>query len=367
TLNYFGQGALLLQQPETISNPFYLLAPAWALAPLILLATAATIIASQAVISGVFSVTAQALNLGYLPRIRIAHSSETEIGQVYVPSMNWVLFAGTALLVLAFRSSDAMAGAYGIAISSTMLIAGVMVDMLVFFTKPKRWKLILALSLTITFIDLAFFSSNSMRIVDGGWFSIAAAIVIYALMATWHEGRRTLNWAISCDQVSAREFLRSLAELPPQRVSGTAVYLTSEASVIPRAMTQSVRFYGALHERNVLLTFVSAEAPRLAPEERISVETLAPGIYRVLARYGFMQQPNAIAALKAADKLGLAYKPEETIYIVGRDSAIVTRRAGIAMWRKRLFAFMNRNSEMAPAHFGVPMHRLIEIGSQTAL
>jgi KUP system potassium uptake protein len=367
TLNYFGQGALLLIDPAAVTNPFYLLAPAWALPPLIALATAATIIASQAVISGVFSVTTQALNLGYLPRIRVRHSSETEIGQVYVPSMNWVLFAGTVLLVLVFRSSDALAGAYGIAVSSTMLMAGLMVCMLAYMTRQVRRPVTLALLLTISLIDLAFFLSNALKFFDGGWFPVTVAIALYTLMATWHEGRRTLNWTIAREQVSPHDFLHALTTRPPQQVPGTAVYLVSEASVIPRSMTQSVRFYGAMHQRNILLTFVSADAPRLLPDERVSVETLAPGLYRVLARYGFMEQPNVIAALKGANELGLEYQPNDTVYIVGHDAAIVTAHKGMAMWRKRLFAFMSRNSQMASMHYGVPMHRVIEIGSQTAL
>jgi len=367
TLNYFGQGALLLTEPTAAANPFYLMAPAWALPPLIVLATAATIIASQAVISGVFSVTTQALNLGYLPRIRVRHSSETEIGQVYVPSMNWALFAGTVLLVLAFRSSDALAGAYGVAVSSTMLMAGIMVYMLAYMTKKDHRLLVLSLLLAISLIDIAFFLSNALKFFDGGWFPVTVAIVIYTLMITWHEGRRTLNWTIAREQVSARDFLKALATTPPQRVPGTAVYLVSEASIIPRSMTQSVRFYGAMHERNVLLTFVSADAPRLAPEERVTIETLPSGLFRVIARYGFMEQPNVVAALKGADELGLEYKPQETVYIVGHDAAIVTTHKGMPMWRKRLFAFMSRNSQMASMHYGVPMHRVIEIGSQTAL
>jgi KUP system potassium uptake protein len=367
TLNYFGQGALLLVDPTAVTNPFYLLAPPWVLPPLIALATAATIIASQAVISGVFSVTTQALNLGYLPRIRVRHSSETEIGQVYVPSMNWVLFAGTALLVVAFRSSDALAGAYGIAVSSTMLMAGLMVLMLVYMTRSNRRLPTLLLLMTITLIDIAFFLSNALKFSDGGWFPIMVAIVVYMLMVTWHEGRRTLNWTIAREQINAHDFLHGLSAQPPQRVPGTAVYLASEASVIPRSMTQSVRFFGALHERNVLLTFVSADAPRLAPEERVSIETISPGLFRVIARFGFMEQPNVIATLKRAGELGLAYEPNATVYIVGHDAAIVTSHKGMPMWRKRLFAFMSRNSQMASAHYGVPMHRVIEIGSQTAL
>jgi len=366
-LNYLGQGALLIRDPTAVESPFYLLAPSWLLPPLIMLATAATIIASQAVISGVFSVTQQALNLGYLPRIRILHSSETEIGQIYVPTMNWILFAGTVLLVLMFKSSDALAGAYGIAVSATMLMAGVMVDMLAYITQKRRRWLTLSLLSSITLIDAAFFSSNVLRIVEGGWFPIAVALIIYTLMATWNEGRRTLNWTISMEQSSSRKFLDELASNPPAKVPGTAVYLASAASTIPRTMMQSVRFHGSLHERNVILTFSSAEVPTTDAEERVSIDWLAPGLVRVTARYGFMEQPNAVAILKSADELGLPYKPEETIYIVGRDTPIVTSKRGMANWRKRLFALMARNSQMAAVHFGIPPHKTLEMGTQTPL
>jgi KUP system potassium uptake protein len=307
------------------------------------------------------------LNLGYLPRVRILHSSETEIGQIYVPSMNWILFAGTVLLVLVFRSSDALAGAYGIAVSATMLMAGVMVDMLSYITQQRRRWVTLSLLATITLIDAAFFSSNVLRVVEGGWFPIAVALVIYALMTTWNEGRRTINWTISMEQSSSQKFMEELASKPPARVQGTAVYLASAASTIPRAMMQSIRFLGSLHERNIILTFSSAEVPTIDAHERITTDTLAPGLYRVTARYGFMEQPNAVAVLKAAGELGLPYKPEETVFIVGRDTPIVTTKRGMAPWRKRLFALMARNSQLAAVHFGIPPHKTLEIGTQTPL
>lgn len=367
TLNYLGQGALVLSNPAAIDNPFYLLAPTWLLPVLILLATAATIIASQAVISGVFSVTSQALHLGYLPRVRIQHSSEKEMGQVYVPVVNMVLLIGTVGLVLIFKSSEGLAGAYGIAVSSTMLLAGIMVDMLGYITQKKRRIVTLSVFALITVIDLAFFSSNLLKFGDGGWLPVAAAVIIFSLMTTWHEGRRSLNWTVAREQVTTEEFLQGMKEHPPQRVPGTAVFLASEASGIPRAVTQSLRFYGALHGRTILLTFVSAEVPRLAPEECVQVEELAPGLLRVVVRHGFMQQPSVLRALKAAEAHGVEYRPAETIYVVGRETALVTSRSGMSKWRKRLFGFMSRNSQMAPAYFGLPAHRTLEIGTQTAL
>jgi KUP system potassium uptake protein len=237
TLNYFGQGALLLSDPAAIQNPFYLLAPTWLLAPLIVLATAATIIASQAVISGVFSVASQALNLGYLPRLRILQSSATAIGQIYVPSANWILFAGTVVLVVAFGSSEELAAAYGIAVSATMLLAGGMLALLAYIQQRQHRFAMLTLLAVISVIDVAFFCSNSLRVFEGGWIPILIAALVYAIMATWREGRRLLNWTIARGQLPTAEFLALLESNPPNRAPGTAVYLTSEASAIPRPLT----------------------------------------------------------------------------------------------------------------------------------
>jgi KUP system potassium uptake protein len=367
TLNYFGQGALLLNDPAAIQNPFYLLAPSWLLAPLVVLATAATIIASQAVISGVFSVASQALNLGYLPRIRILQSSATAIGQIYVPSVNWILLLGTALLVVGFGSSEALASAYGIAVSATMSLAGLMLVVLTYIRQREHRIAMVTLLVAISVIDLAFFCSNGLRVVEGGWIPVVMALLVYTVMATWREGRRLLNWSVAREQTPTADFIKGLESDPPNRVPGTAVYLTGEASIIPRPLIQQVRFQRSLHERSIVLTFVRTEVPRLTPEERVEVETLASGIYRVVARYGFMEQPDAIAALRLADEQGLEFDPGSTVYVVGRNTPIVTGRRTMAMWRKRLFALMARNSQVAYRYFGVPTHRLLEVGGQTEL
>jgi KUP system potassium uptake protein len=367
TLNYFGQGALLLANPAAIQNPFYLLAPSWLLAPLIVLATAATIIASQAVISGVFSVASQALNLGYLPRLRIVHSSPAAIGQIYVPSVNWVLLAGSLLLVVGFGSSEALAGAYGIAVSATMLLAGIMILVFGYIHQQEHRIATLALLVAISLVDLAFFCANSLRVFEGGWIPLVLGLGVYTLMATWREGRRLLNWNVAREQSSTADFLKGLASDPPHRIAGTAVYLTSEASVIPRSLMQQVRLQRSLHERSIILTFVRTEVPRLTRDERVAVETVAPGIHRVIARYGFMEQPDAVAALRLAEEQGLAFEAGRTVYIVGRNTPIVTGRRTMAMWRKRLFALMARNSQVAYRYFGVPTHRLLEVGGQTEL
>lgn len=367
TLNYFGQGALLLSNPEAISNPFYLLAPGWLLPVLIIFATAATVIASQAVISGVFSVTRQALNLGYLPRLRILHSSQQEIGQVYVPSVNWLLFFGTMSLVLGFQSSSALAGAYGIAIASTILIDGILVIMLLCVRKSPHYRPIVWVLSFIAVIELAFFLSNLLKFDDGGWLPVAVAILVYTLMSTWQEGRRTLNWVIEKEQMPEREFLSLIDKDPPYRVEGTAVYLASEAAGMPRALLNNLRFNRVLHSRNILLTFVRPEVPFVPPSERIEVRNLAPGLCRIIARYGFMETPDTTSALRAAEEKGVEYTPEQTVYVVGRENPVFAVGSGMPLWRKRLFALMGRNSQLAGLHFGVPAHRTLEVSSQVKL
>jgi KUP system potassium uptake protein len=366
-LNYFGQGALLLEHPSAISNPFYLMVPGWLLPVIIVLATAATVIASQAVISGVFSITRQALNLGYLPRLRVQHSSEEEIGQVYVPTLNWMLFAGTMTLIIVFQSSSALAGAYGIAISSTMLIDSILVIMLLRVRQEPRRRLKMAALGLVVLIETAFFLSNSLKFDDGGWLPIAVAVLAYVLMTTWQEGRRTLNWLVAKDQMPVRDFLALIEKDPPVRVEGTAVYLASEAGGMPRALLNNLRFNRVLHERNILLTFVRPEVPFVGAENRVEIQNLGDGLCRIIARYGFMESPNVVAALRAAEEAGVPYEPEQTVYVVGRENPVFAVGSGMPLWRKRLFAFMGRNSQLAAIHFGVPSHRLLEVSSQVRL
>ena len=366
-LNYFGQGALLLEHPSAISNPFYLMAPAWLLPLIIVLATAATVIASQAVISGVFSITRQALNLGYLPRLRVLHSSEEEIGQVYVPTVNWLLFAGTMTLILVFQSSSALAGAYGIAIASTMLIDSILVIMLLRVRQEARRGLLMAVLTFILLVELAFFLSNLLKFDDGGWLPIAVAILVYVLMTTWQEGRRTLNWLVAKEQMPVRDFLALIEREPPHRVEGNAVYLASEAGGVPRALLNNLKFNRVLHQRNVLLTFVRPEVPFVSAENRVEIQNLGEGLCRIIARYGFMESPNVVSALRAAEEAGVPYVPEETVYVVGRENPIFAVGSGMPLWRKRLFAFMGRNSQLAALHYGVPSHRLLEVSSLVRL
>ncbi|MBC7983622.1 MAG: KUP/HAK/KT family potassium transporter [Candidatus Obscuribacterales bacterium] len=366
-VNYFGQGALVLSDKDAIVNSFYMLAPDWAQIPLIGIATVAAAIASQAVISGVFSVTRAALNLGYLPRLKVLHSSKEEIGQVYVPSINWILFAGTVLLVLAYRSSSALTSAYGLAVAGAMLIDGLLVVLLLRFTRSPHHRIKIAILLAIVLLDIAFVASNSLKIPAGGWLPIVIAIVTFIVMSTWSEGRRTLSWLVAREQTPMREFLVEIKNNPPLSVPGTAVYLVSDASGVPRALSQNIRFNHVIHERNILLTFVHPEVPQVPIEERIKVEEVYPGIQRVIARYGFMETPNVVAALRAADELGVPYKSEETIYVVGHENPIITSSSGMPVWRKRLFSILMRNSQLAAVHYGAPAHRVMEVGSQVRL
>lgn len=362
-LNYLGQGALVLHDPEAIRNPFYLLAPSWFLVPLIILATAATIIASQAVISGVFSVATQAMNLGYLPRLRVLQSSESAIGQVYVPAVNWIVFAGTVLLVLGFQSSDALASAYGIAVSATMLLAGILVLIAPPTLRLPR-ALLLPLLVGISLIDLAFFSANIVRAWEGGWIPICIAAVMFLIMSTWREGRLQLNWTVTRQQPGLHDFTRQLSDTPPERAPGTAVYLTNEASAIPLSLVQQLRFHRFLHERVIILTFARTENPKVPNESRLSCDILSGGIYRITARYGFMERPDTISVLRAAERLGIEYLPDSTFYVVGRTTPQVTDKKGLAKWRKRLYALMARNTRVGYEYFRVPSHRLLEIGAQ---
>jgi KUP system potassium uptake protein len=306
------------------------------------------------------------MNLGYLPRLRVVQSSESSIGQVYVPAANWAVFAGTILLVIGFQSSDALASAYGIAVSATMLLAGVLVLQAPLSLRLPR-ALLMPLLFAICAVDLAFFSSNVVRAWDGGWIPLAIAGALFVVMSTWRDGRRQLNWTVSRQQPPLHEFTRSLRDSLPERVPGTAVYLTNEASSIPLSLVQQLKFHRFLHERVIVLTFARTETPRVASEERLSCDIIANGIYRITARYGFMERPDTLAALRAAERLGIEYEANTTFYVVGRTTPVVTTKPGLSMWRKRLYAFLARNTRVGYEYFRVPTHRLLEIGTQVEI
>jgi KUP system potassium uptake protein len=362
--NYFGQGALLLRHPEHAHNPFYNLAPAWALYPLVVIATAATIIASQAVISGAFSLTRQAIQLGYCPRMRIEHTSSEEIGQVYIPLVNWVLMAATIGLVLVFRSSSTLAAAYGVAVTTTMIIA----TLLFFFVARERWgwSLLKAGAPTVLFlvVDVSFFGANISKIAHGAWFPLAIGLVVFTLLSTWKRGRDILARRYSAKTKPFEVFFKELKAEKIHRVPGRAVYMTSDPSGVPSVLLHNLAHNKVLHEEVVLLTVVTEEVPRVPAGERITVDELSHGFYRLTARYGFMEDPSIPHVLGAAKSKGLDLTMAETSFFLGRETPFTGRKSGLAPWRAWLFRLMNRNSLSATAYFRIPHNRVVEIGAQ---
>ncbi len=369
TLNYFGQGALLLGNPAARENPFYLLAPATLLIPLVVLATAATIIASQAVISGVFSMTQQALQLGFLPRMRVSQTSATSIGQIYVPAVNALLGVATIGLVLTFQTSEKLAGAYGIAVVCTMLITAVLLDVLLNGRGKtdvrSRW--LLALALPLGGIDALFMASNVEKIRDGGWFPLLCGLFVFVTMRTWMRGRKVVSEQMRRQERPVKGFLEDVGRQPPQQVPGTAVFLTSSNDSVPRTLTRNVRYNGVLHEHTVLMSVVTERIPRVPRGGRLKVTRLAPQLWRVEAHVGFMERPNVPKLLREAERLGLGFRTDNATYFLGRDDIIVASPRGMARWRKRLFLFMARNAEFAGAHFSIPPERIIELGGQVQI
>jgi len=361
-LVYFGQGAFLLGSPEGISNPFYLMAPGWAVWPLVVLATAATIIASQALISGAFSLTMQAVQLGYLPRMRILHTSETASGQVYIPAMNWTLMVAAVGLVIGFGSSSALAAAYGVAVATTMVITTV----LIYVVMRERWRWAGALAMSVAggflIVDLAYFGANLFKIPDGGWFPLVIGLVIFTLMTTWKKGRQLLLARLRSDELPAERFVKAVTKNEPIRVPGTAVYMFSQIGMTPPALLANLRHNEVLHERVVLLSVATADTPRVHGAQRAEVEDLGAGFFRVILRYGFMEEPDVPGALASITRQGFGIDPDETVYVLGRETVLATDLPGMVMWREKLFALMARNAMNAARFFRLPSERTLEIG-----
>ena len=360
-LNYFGQGALLLREPEAATNPFYRMVPEWALYPMIALATAATIIASQALITGVYSLTRQGLMLGYWPRVRIEHTSAREIGQIYVPGVNWILMLATIGLVLGFGSSSRLAAAYGIAVTMTMVITTLLAYVVA--RRLWNWSVPAALGVTLLFLvpDVAFLSANIIKIHDGGWFPLVVGIVIFTLMTTWKAGRELVARRFREDLVPIADFFELLRVGPATRVPGTAVYMTSNSEGTPPALQSNFLHNRAVHQHVILLTVVNEEVARVPEEERLVIEPLETGFQRVVAHYGFMEHPDIPALL---EKRGVPhYVAEHTTFFLGRETVIATKRPGMALWREKLFIYMSRNAQPATAFFRIPADRIVEIGS----
>lgn len=366
-LNYFGQGALLLRDPAAAVNPFYHLAPAWALYPLIVLATAATIIASQAVISGAFSLTRQAVQLGYSPRLQIEHTSSREIGQIYVPLVNWGLMLLTCVLVLGFQTSSNIAGAYGVALSALMLITTLM--FYVMSREVWRWSLVRAAGVAGLFlcVDIPFFAANALKIRYGGWVPLAIAAVLFLAMTTWKTGREILAKRMQEKTVALKMLLADLAAEPPLRVPGTAVFLYGTADGTPPALVHNLTHNKVLHERVVFLTMVTEDVPHVEATERVTVKPVGKGFYKVVARYGFMDDPHIGDVLAACSVQSLEIPIAGTTFFLGRETLIASERPGMSQWREQLFAFMSRNALRATAFFKIPPDQVFEVGAQVEL
>jgi len=362
-LNYFGQGALLLAEPEAVRNPFYLLAPAWALYPLIGLATAATVIASQAVISGAFSVTRQVIQMGYAPRLIIRHTSAAEAGQIYIPFVNWTLAIGVALLVLGFQSSSNLAAAYGIAVTATFAIDTLLVALVMRVLWDFSRKKTLAFMLLFLTIDLAFFGANVVKIPDGGWFPLAAALTIFMLLVTWKRGREIVTLSLREKALPLAPFVENLLAHPPIRVPGTAVFMTADAYGVPSALLHNLKHNKVLHERVVILNVRYSDVPYVADDRRLELGTLAEGFYHVVVRYGFMDDINIPKAL-AACPCGMKFDMMETTFFFSRENLIPTRGEGMSIWREHIFAAMARNAASPMTFFHIPANRVVELGAQ---
>jgi KUP system potassium uptake protein len=366
-LNYFGQGALLLRDPAAAVNPFYHLAPSWALYPLIALATVATIIASQAVISGAFSLTRQAVQLGYSPRLRIEHTSSREIGQIYVPAVNWGLMGLTCALVLWFRTSSNIAGAYGVALSTLMLITTLM--FYVMSREVWRWSFARAALVSGLFlwVDILFFGANMLKIRYGGWVPLVIAAAIFLLMTTWKRGREILAKRMLEKTVPLKMLLADLAAEPPIRVPGTAVFMYGTADHTPPALVHNLAHNKVLHEKVVFLTVVTEDVPHVGPRERATIRHIGKGFHTVVARYGFMDDPDIEDVLGACRTKTLEIRMEGTTFFLGRETLVASDRPGMPEWREQLFAFMSRNALRATAFFKIPANQVFEVGTQVEL
>lgn len=363
-LNYFGQGAILLINPENIANPFYLLAPKWALVPMVLLSTAATVIASQALITGVFSVTRQAIQLGFWPRLTIIHTSRSEIGQIYIPFINWSLFAGVIWLVLTFKSSSNLAAAYGIAVTGTMVIT----TLLAYVVARNKWKWSMPRALFVFgaffLIDLAFFGANILKIKDDGWVPLLIGTSIYILMTTWQKGRRVLYRKLKERSISIEAFCQSLLLKPPLRISGTAIYMAGDPWGVPVPLLHNIKHNKVLHERVAVLTIMTKEVPSIAKSSRVEIQEIIPNFYRILVYYGFMETPKMKHILEACRQNNIHFNVNETTFVLGRETILPSNDPSLSLWQEKLFAFMSRNAQRPTAFFRIPPNQVIEVGIQ---
>ncbi|HKB55783.1 MAG TPA: potassium transporter Kup [Ramlibacter sp.] len=364
TLNYFGQGALLLKMPESVKNPFYMMAPDWVILPLVGLATMATVIASQAMITGAFSVTKQAIQLGYLPRMQLRHTSVRETGQIYMPFINWSLFVAITMAVVMFRSSSELAAAYGIAVTSDMMITTI----LTFFVIRYGWNYPLWLCIPATgvffVVDFTFWASNLLKLPQGGWFPVLIGSAMFALMMTWKQGRALLNEKLKADSIDLKSFLEAVFVSPPTRVGGTAVFLTAEPGTVPNAMLHNLKHNKVLHEQNLFVTVRSHEVPWIGISKRVEIEPLGHSCWQVVLHYGFKNDPDVPRALETIRGRGCSIDRMSTSYFLSRDTVIPSIGGGMAPWREKLFAQMHHNASAAADFLNLPNNSVVELGSK---
>jgi len=366
-LNYLGQGALVLAQPSAIQNPFFHMAADWALYPLVALAAIATVIASQAVISGAYSITRQAIQLGYCPRLMVEHTSEKEIGQVYLPWVNWGLYVAVVVLVLGFGSSSNLAAAYGIAVSGTMIVTTV----LAYFVVRRIWNWRPAIAALVIggllLVDLFFFAANAVKILEGGWFPLVVGIAVYTVLGTWKRGREILFERLRPGAIAVDAFIASITEHPPVRVPGTAVFLTATQEGVPHALLHNLNHNKVLHERVLLLTVRAEDIPHVPDAQRVEVAPLTNEFYRLTVHYGFKDEPDLPRALELAKSHGLDLNMMETSFFLSRQTLVPTQAPGMALWREKLFAAMSRNAASATVFFKIPTNRVVELGTRIEL
>ncbi|MEN9529008.1 MAG: hypothetical protein RI932_881 [Pseudomonadota bacterium] len=366
-LNYFGQGALILQDNTAVENPFYRMVPSWALYPMVALATMATVIASQALISGVFSLTKQAIQLGYFPRMSIIHTSDKAIGQIYVPFINWALYIGAVWLVIEFRESSSMAAAYGIAVSATMLVT----TGLAIVVAKTVWKwsnlTILAVIGPFMVIDIAFFGSNALKILGGGWIPLVIAVGMYLMMVTWIQGRKLLAAGIAEYSLPFEKLIEEFNQSRYPRVDGTAIYMSGRPGTCPLALSHNVKHNKVIHERVVLITFTTRDVPHVPHYKRLVIDEPAPGLYRIVVSLGFMDDPDFGSVVELAREKGLDIDPNQTTFFLGREIVLATRKLGMSIWREKLFAFMGRNAQSPVSFYKLPAKQVMEVGIQVEI
>ena len=364
-INYFGQGALILQNPAAVDNPFFLMAPTWALYPLVAIATLATIIASQAVISGSFSLTKQAIQLGYLPRMQMKQTSDSERGQIYIPTMNWLIMIASIGLVLGFKSSSNLASAYGVGVTTNMIFTTILFAVVCKSVWNWGWLPTLSLSFLFIILDLGFWSANLLKIPTGGWFPLVIGALFFALMTTWKIGREKVRRTLKKAKLPIQVFLKSIEDHPPVRVGGTAIFMTISSEYAPVALLSSLKYFHVLHEQVILLTVVTEDVPWVLEAKRRTISDLGNGFYKVLLHFGYMEKPNVPQAL--ANMIKLSIDEKASTYFLGRERVLSTAETGMSQWRRQLFIFMQRNAQGAPAYFEIPPSRVVEVGTQVII